>query len=72
VFTDKSTTPVITELPEAFTAMHPSISLNNLTYFESSFYKYEGGYTYAQFLADGFAGITPEQREFFGDTYQQK
>lgn len=72
MYTDKPTTPPITELPEAFMAKYPSISLNDLTYFQSEFFKHEDGYTYAQFLNDMFAGRTPEQREYFGVLFQPK
>ena len=72
VYTDEATTPPITELPEAFAAKYPSVSLNNLTYSESEFHKHENGYTYAQFLLDNFASVTPEQREYFGDLFRPK
>jgi hypothetical protein len=72
VFTDKPTTPFITELPEAFTIKYPSLSVSNLSYSSSDFHKYEDGYTYALFLLDKFEGITSGRREFFGDSFQQK
>lgn len=70
VYTDKPITPPITELPQAFTTKYPSLSVNNLTYFRSDFYRYEDGYTYAQFLIDVFEGITASQHEFFTDSFQ--
>lgn len=72
VYTDKSTSPPITELPEAFSAQHPSISLTNLTYVQSEFFRHEDGYTYDLFLHDMFAGITREHQEYFADYFQQK
>lgn len=73
VFTDKSDTPPITELPEAFTIKYPSISLNNLHYWISEFYKYEDGYTYSQYLNDVFeGGIIPDGHEYYSDSFQQK
>lgn len=72
VYTDKPTTPPITELPEAFTARYPSLSVTNLTYSQSEFFRHQDGYTYAQLLLDIFAGIIPERREFFQETFQQR
>ena len=66
VFTDKSTTPPITELPEAFIVKYPAVSLSNLNYWISEFYKYEDGYTFSQFLHDIFeGGSVPDRHEYY-------
>ena len=74
VFSDNSTTPPITELPEEFTVKYPSVSLNNLNYWISDFNKYEDGYTYSQYLHDMFegGGSVSDRHEYYSDSFSQR
>ena len=72
IFTDKSTVPAITQLPQAFSAKYPSVSLSNLPYVESDFFRHQDGYTYLQWLDDSFAGILDRRPEYFADYFQKR
>lgn len=73
VFTNKSATPAINELPEPLALKYPSLSVNNLTHINSNFHKYVDGFTYDGVLADIFGqGHISDQHERFSDTFQEK
>jgi len=72
VYSDKSAIPPFKKLPEEFTALYPSISLNDLKYYQSSFMKYEDGYSYKQFRENTIAGTKPNRVGYFSDVFIPK
>jgi hypothetical protein len=69
VFTSSDLTPRISKLPNELKSAYPSISLDGLLLTESSFIKFEGDYTYAQFVDDQVSGNRPGNRGQFTHLY---